>query len=183
MEDLSSNLEKIKSTFNPWDDAQILSHIRTHDFTRLKNLHAVDAMPARIRKRDAVDIASENYYNTVDRAPFNYAKVNNTVNTMHLQNPYRPTQRLEGYASHDYSKVRSQTETGRRTSSARYRKALSAKRLSLSFRWFLAVRIRIKIPPWDGDTTTSSRGRSLSRTRTAIRRRVRKSNGESARSW
>ncbi|XP_014484862.1 PREDICTED: pickpocket protein 28-like [Dinoponera quadriceps] len=105
MEDSISNLEKTKSTFNPWDDARILSHIGTHDLAHLRNFNAAaDAMPTRNRKRDTVDVASENYYNTVDRAPFNYPRTNNLVNTVHLQNPYRPPQRLEGYATHDYSK-------------------------------------------------------------------------------
>lgn len=105
MEDLHSNLKDTKS-FNPWDDARILSHIRTHDFARLKNFNAVNVMPTRFRNRDPVDNANDNYYAS-DRTSFNYMKANNTFNTMHLQNPYRPPQRLEGYMSHDYSKVRS----------------------------------------------------------------------------
>lgn len=107
MEDLSSNLDKTKPTFNLWNDARILSHIRTHDFARLKNLNAADAMPVRNRNRDAANVANDNYYNTADRVPFTYAKTNNTVNTVHLQNSYRPPQRLEGYVPHDYSKVTS----------------------------------------------------------------------------
>lgn len=106
MEDLHTNLENTKSTFNLWNDARILSHIRTHDFARLKNSNAVDVMPVRIRKRNPVDNANDNYYNTVDQAPFNYTKANNSLNTVHLQNPYKPPQQLEGYTPHDYSKVR-----------------------------------------------------------------------------
>ncbi|XP_032675500.1 pickpocket protein 28-like [Odontomachus brunneus] len=104
MEDLHTNLENTKPNFNPWDDARILPHIRTHDFARLKNSNAVDEMPIRIRKRDPVDNANDSYYNTVDQAPSNYTKANNSFNTVHLQNPYRPPQRLEGFMSHDYSK-------------------------------------------------------------------------------
>lgn len=166
MEDLSSNLDKTKSTFNLWNDARILSHIRTHDFARLKNLNA---MP--VRNRNA---ANDNYYNTADRGPFTYAKTNNTVNTVHLQNSYRPPQRLEGYVPHDYSKVTSAENCVHCTPDAGNVTGFSL--ISLIF-LLSAGRIYCEIPLWDGDTMTSSR-RSLSPTETAIKKRTKKSNGE-----
>lgn len=104
-----------KHTFNPWNDAQILTHVtsnvdRASDFVRMKIFNA-PAMSSRTYNRNPADIGGENYYNAADRVSFDYLKTGNTipsytVNTMHLQNPYRPLQSLEGFASRDHTKVR-----------------------------------------------------------------------------
>nr|XP_012222920.1 PREDICTED: pickpocket protein 28-like [Linepithema humile] len=111
MEDSSiSNLKKRKSTFNPWNDARILTHIigKTSDIAHLKRVDA-NVMPARASSRNTADIGKENYYNTADKVSLGYLNANNStlpysINTVHLQNPYRPPQRLEGFASRDHSK-------------------------------------------------------------------------------
>lgn len=102
-----------KHTFNPWNDAQILTHVtsnvdRASDFVRMKIFNA-PAMSSRTYNRNPADIGGENYYNAADRVSFDYLKTGNTipsytVNTMHLQNPYRPLQSLEGFASRDHTK-------------------------------------------------------------------------------
>jgi len=107
--------EKRRSTFSSWNDAQILTHVtsnadRASDFIRMRIFNA-PVMPSRTYNRNPADVGGENYYNGADRAQFDYLKTNNTipsysVNTVHLQNPYRPPQRLEGFASRDHTKVR-----------------------------------------------------------------------------
>lgn len=107
MKNSSSELEKTKSNFNPWNDARILTHAsnRTPDFAHLK-IFEPHIMPRRSSNRNSPDVKNENnYYNTADR-PSDYLKTNNSINTVHLQNPYRPPQRLEGFAARDHSKVR-----------------------------------------------------------------------------
>lgn len=107
---------KTKSNFNPWNDARILTHVianngRTVDLSHLR-INETDAMPTRSYDRNTVDVANENYYNTSDKPPsFDYLKIANpvlpySINTVHLQNPYRPLQRLEGFVSRDNTKVR-----------------------------------------------------------------------------
>ncbi|XP_024889162.1 pickpocket protein 28-like isoform X1 [Temnothorax curvispinosus] len=109
MED-SSEREKKRPTFNLWNDAQILTHLtsnvdRAPDYVRMKIFNA-PVMPSRTYNRNS----NENYYNTADRASLDYLKTSNdaipsySVNTVHLQNPYRPPQRLEGFASRDHTK-------------------------------------------------------------------------------
>lgn len=103
MKNSSSELEKI---FNPWNDARILTHAsnRTPDFAHLRSFDP-HIMPRRSVNRNSLDVKIENnYYNTADRPP-DYLKTNNSINTVHLQNPYRPPQRLEGFAARDHSKV------------------------------------------------------------------------------
>jgi len=102
--------EKRRSTFSSWNDAQILTHVTSNasDFIRMRIFNA-PVMPSRTYNRNPADVGGENYYN--DRAQFDYLKTNSTipsysVNTVHLQNPYRPPQRLEGFASRDHTKVR-----------------------------------------------------------------------------
>lgn len=115
MENSSSDLRKTKSILNLWNDTRmsppnVTSTVdKAHNFARLK-LFELNAMPIRSYNHEPVDIASENYYNAADKAPFNYATANNSImpysiNTVHLQNPYGPSQRLEGYAPHNQSKV------------------------------------------------------------------------------
>jgi len=107
MKNSSSELEKTKSTFNPWNDARILRHVasnRTPDFAHLRTFDP-HVMPRQSSNRNSSDVKNENnYYNTADRPP-DYLKTNNTINTVHLQNPYRPPQRLEGFPARDHSKV------------------------------------------------------------------------------
>ncbi|XP_072758970.1 pickpocket protein 28 isoform X2 [Anoplolepis gracilipes] len=107
MKNSSSEQEKTKSTFNPWNDARVLTHIssnRTPDFAHLR-IFDPHLMPKQSSNRNSKDVKIENnYYNATDRAPFDYLKANNSINTVHLQNPYRPPQRLEGFASRDHSK-------------------------------------------------------------------------------
>ncbi|XP_020297428.1 pickpocket protein 28-like [Pseudomyrmex gracilis] len=115
MEDLSLRERgKTKSNFNPWNDARILTHVianngRTVDLSHLR-INETDAMPTRSYDRNTVDVANENYYNTSDKPPsFDYLKIANpvlpySINTVHLQNPYRPLQRLEGFVSRDNTK-------------------------------------------------------------------------------
>lgn len=107
-----SNLTKRKSTFNPWNDARILTHIigKTSDIAHLRCIDA-NVMPTRSSNHNTTNIGRENYYNTADKPSFGYLNANNStlpysINTVHLQNPYRPSQRLEGFASRDHSKVR-----------------------------------------------------------------------------
>ncbi|XP_077282137.1 pickpocket protein 28 isoform X2 [Temnothorax americanus] len=106
----SSEQEKRRPTFNLWNDAQILTHLtsnvdRAPDYVRMKIFNA-PVMPSRTYNRNP----NENYYNTADRASLDYLKTSNdaipsfSVNTVHLQNPYRPPQRLEGFASRDHTK-------------------------------------------------------------------------------
>ncbi|KAL6445649.1 hypothetical protein ACFW04_000866 [Cataglyphis niger] len=106
MKNSSPNLGKTKSTFNLWNDARMLTHVasnRTPDFAH-QSKYDSHVMPKRSSNRKS-DIKNENdYYNTADRAPLDYLKANNSINTVHLQNPYRPPQRLEGFASRDHSK-------------------------------------------------------------------------------
>ncbi|XP_011858153.1 PREDICTED: pickpocket protein 28-like isoform X2 [Vollenhovia emeryi] len=101
MED-SSEREKKRPAFNPWNDARILTHVAS-------NVGRAPAMPSQTYNRNSSNIGGENYYNTADRASFDYLKVGNaipsySVNTVHLQNPYRPPQPLEGFASRDHTK-------------------------------------------------------------------------------
>lgn len=112
----SSKREKNR-TFNPWNDAQILTHVPSNvartssDFVRMRLFNA-PVMPSRTynnNNRNSADVGDENYYNSNDRAPFDYLKASNappsyTVNTVHLQNPYKPPQPLEGFASRDQTK-------------------------------------------------------------------------------
>lgn len=108
MKNSSPDLRKTKSTFNPWNDARMLKHVasnRTPDFAHLSKYDS-HVMPRRSYNRKSADIKNENdYYNSVDRTSFDYLKANNSINTVHLQNPYRSPQRLEGFASRDQSKV------------------------------------------------------------------------------
>lgn len=108
MKNSSPDLRKTKSTFNPWNDARMLKHVasnRTPDFAHLSKYDS-HVMPRRSSNRKSTDIKNENdYYNSVDRTSFDYLKANNSINTVHLQNPYRSPQRLEGFASRDQSKV------------------------------------------------------------------------------
>ncbi|XP_011269764.1 pickpocket protein 28 isoform X2 [Camponotus floridanus] len=130
MKNSSSELEKTKSTFNSWNDARILTHVasnRTPDFAHLK-IFDPHVMPRQSSNRNSSNVKNENnYYNTADRPP-DYLKTNNTINTVHLQNPYKPPQRLEGFPARDHSKnmYRSQDFTLR----SRYHNNLLAKNLT-----------------------------------------------------
>lgn len=111
----SSEREKKRPTFNPWNDAQILTHVtsnvdRASDIVRMRIVNAT-VIPSRTYNRSFADVRSENYFHSADKAALDYLKDGNTlpsysVNTVHLQNPYRPPQRLEGFASRDHAKVR-----------------------------------------------------------------------------
>ncbi|XP_029173329.1 pickpocket protein 28-like [Nylanderia fulva] len=108
MENSSSELEKTKSIFNPWNDARILTHVvsnRTPNFAHLR-IFDTNKMPKQSFNRNSEELGNEN--NTTDKSNFDYFKTNNpmpySINTVHLQNPYRPPQRLEGFASRDNSK-------------------------------------------------------------------------------
>ncbi|CAL1673516.1 unnamed protein product [Lasius platythorax] len=136
MENSSSELEKTKLTFNPWNDARILTHVvsnRTPNFAHLRILDA-HVMPRRSFNRNSAENENEN--STTDRASSDYLKANNSmpysINTVHLQNPYRPPQRLEGFASRDHSKgmYRSQDFTLR----SRYNNNLLATKESIANR-------------------------------------------------
>lgn len=108
MKNSSPDLGKTKPTFNLWNDARMLTHVasnRTPDFAH-QSKYDSHMMPRRFSNRKSTDIKNENdYYNSADRAPLDYLKTNNSINTVHLQNPYKPPQRLEGFASRDHSKV------------------------------------------------------------------------------
>lgn len=96
----SSEREKRRPTFNLWNDAQILTHVAAN----------VDRA-SQIYNRNPADIGGENYYHAADKASFHYLNADNTipsytVNTVHLQNPYRPPQRLEGFTSRNHIQVR-----------------------------------------------------------------------------
>ncbi|XP_018316313.1 pickpocket protein 28-like [Mycetomoellerius zeteki] len=131
MED-SLKRKKRKTIFNPWNDAKILTHVTSNvdqasDFVHMK-IFNTPVMSSRIYNRNHP--SDEKYYNGTDRAQFDYLKTNNTipsysVNTVHLQNPYKPPQQLEGFASHDHLKgtYRSQDFTLR----SRYNNNLFAK--------------------------------------------------------
>ncbi|KAL0131219.1 hypothetical protein PUN28_002644 [Cardiocondyla obscurior] len=132
MEDFSERDKR--RTFNPWNDAKILTHAtlnvdRSSDFVRMKVFNG-PVMPSRTYNRNPTDSGNENYYNAADRPSFDYLKANNTpsyiMNTVHLQNPYRPPQPLEGFASRDNTKdmYRSQNFTLR----SRYNNNLFAKK-------------------------------------------------------
>ncbi|XP_012527253.2 pickpocket protein 28 [Monomorium pharaonis] len=109
----SSEQEKKKPIFNPWNDARILTHItsnadRTPDFVHTR-MYNMPGMTSRTFNRNPADVGGENYYNGADRATFDYLKAGNTlpsytVNTVHLQNPYRPPQRLEGFAPREHTR-------------------------------------------------------------------------------
>jgi len=110
MED-SLKRKKRKAILNPWNDAQILTHVmnvdRASDFVNMK-IFNTSMMPSRTYNRNHP--SDEKYYNDADGAQFDL-KTSNTipsysVNTVHLQNPYRPPQQLEGFASRDHLKVR-----------------------------------------------------------------------------
>lgn len=106
MKNSSSELEKTKSTFNPWNDARILTHVASNRSPNFNNLRIFDT---HIMPRQSFNRNSEEN-NTTDKSSFDYLKTNNSVpysiNSVHLQNPYQPPQRLEGFASRDHSKVR-----------------------------------------------------------------------------
>lgn len=133
MED--SEREKRTLIFNPWNDAQILTHgssnvDRMSDFDRMKIFNA-PVMPSRTYNRNPADVAGENYYNATNKT-FDYLKTGNTipsysVNTVHLQNPYKPLQRLEGFTSRDHTKVR--LMSGKFPVSFPYEKVNTAKRV------------------------------------------------------
>ncbi|KAG5332814.1 PPK28 protein, partial [Acromyrmex heyeri] len=107
MEDLLKR--KKRKVLNPWNDAQILTHVtsnvdRASDFVSMK-IFNTPMMPSQTYNRNPSD---EKYYNDADEAQFDL-KTSNTipsysVNTVHLQNPYRPPQQLEGFASRDHLK-------------------------------------------------------------------------------
>lgn len=105
MGDLSSDLEKTKPSFNLWNDARFSPQVTsTVDKTSgFAHLRIFGAMPTRPYNRDSTDIGSENYYNNADKTSLNFARTNNSIlpysiNTVHLQDPYKAHQRLEGYA-------------------------------------------------------------------------------------
>lgn len=173
----SSKREKSRPTFNPWNDAQTLTHVtsnvdRASDFVHTKIFNAPVMIPSRTYNRNPADIGSENYYNAADKASFDYLKTSNTipsysVNTMHLQNPYRPPQRLEGFASRDHTKVRLTFRKFPNKLNA-VKRVLSmedktwtkrSKHLDISI-IMRRVCIGHKISPWDRDITTiySQRG-------------------------
>ena len=107
----NSNPKKTQSTVNLWNDARILTHITSSiGKTDIAHLRLIDGNTMQSSSRNAADIGRENYYNTADKVSFGYLNANNStlpysINTVHLQNPYRPPQRLEGFASRDHSKV------------------------------------------------------------------------------
>ena len=110
MEDLLKR--KKRKVLNPWNDAQILTHVtsnvdRASDFVNM-NIFNTPMMSSQTYNRNHP--SDEKYYNDADGAQFDL-KTSNTipsysVNTVHLQNPYRPPQQLEGFASRDHLKVR-----------------------------------------------------------------------------
>lgn len=56
-------------------------------------------------------VPAEGSYKTTDKATLNYLRNHDpnipySINTVHLQNPYKSTQRLEGYATRENFKVR-----------------------------------------------------------------------------
>ncbi|XP_011645500.1 pickpocket protein 28-like [Pogonomyrmex barbatus] len=109
-----SERERKRPTFNPWNDAQILTHVnsnvdRTSDLAHMR-LFDASTMPSRIYNRNPRDVGSQNYYNTADRTLPDYLKDSTvtpsySINTVHLQNPYKPPQRLEGFdTTYDHTK-------------------------------------------------------------------------------
>ncbi|XP_012136271.1 pickpocket protein 28 isoform X2 [Megachile rotundata] len=75
----------------------------------------VDAMPIKLYYRENQKTEDENEiensYKTVDRTTLNYLRNHDpnlpySINTLHLQNPYRSPQILEGYSSQENFKVR-----------------------------------------------------------------------------
>ncbi|XP_011164616.2 pickpocket protein 28 [Solenopsis invicta] len=130
----SSEREKKRPTFNPWNDAQILTHVtsnvdRASDIVRMRIVNAT-VIPSRTYNRSFADVRSENYFHSADKAALDYLKDGNTlpsysVNTVHLQNPYRPPQRLEGFASRDHAKGVYQSQDF--TLRSRYKNLLNKK--------------------------------------------------------
>ncbi|KAG5316419.1 PPK28 protein, partial [Acromyrmex insinuator] len=108
MEDLLKR--KKRKVLNPWNDAQILTHVtsnvdRASDFVNMK-IFNTPMMSSQTYNRNHP--SDEKYYNDADGAQFDL-KTSNTipsysVNTVHLQNPYKPPQQLEGFASRDHLK-------------------------------------------------------------------------------
>lgn len=98
---------------DPRNDAQILMHMnsniaKNHDLAHLK---ISEAMPEKIYSRNSTEIDNGNYYTASDKkTQFSYLKINDvpppySINTVHLQNPYKVPQNLERYASRDHLKV------------------------------------------------------------------------------
>ncbi|EZA54394.1 pickpocket protein 28 isoform X1 [Ooceraea biroi] len=110
-ESSSSELDKTRSSINAWNDARILTHVanigKTHDLNHLR-LYNPNVMTTRPYNRNCIDIGNDSYYNNTDKPSLDYLRAGNTlpysINTLHLQNTYRPSQRLEAFAFHDNSK-------------------------------------------------------------------------------
>ncbi|XP_076678005.1 pickpocket protein 28 [Andrena cerasifolii] len=88
--------------------------IHRDDLDRSREARDIDAMPIKLYYRDYSsnqDKEIESSYRATDKATLNYLRNHDpnipySINTVHLQYPYKPPQRLEGFATRENFKVR-----------------------------------------------------------------------------
>lgn len=88
--------------------------IQSDDLDRSREARDIDAMPIKLYYRDYSnnqDKEIESSYRTTDKTTLNYLRNHDhnipySINTVHLQYPYKPPQRLEGFATKENFKVR-----------------------------------------------------------------------------